>query len=152
MRSTTGPEYHENELMGLLEHEAAMRGREDRLLRLEDCGNSIGRVFGVEFTDVLAGCGPFESVALGYLALTSAVVIIFAANLAHPLRLLCVHALVAVVIVALCRAEANIWTNGSVWATATRGAGRGGSQTLEQRFWHFWRHWYPHLFFLFCFE
>jgi membrane-associated phospholipid phosphatase len=21
-----------------------------------------------------------------------------------------------------------------------------------KRFWHFWRHWYPHLFFLFCFE
>ena len=23
---------------------------------------------------------------------------------------------------------------------------------MAQRFWHFWRHWYPHLFFLFCFE
>jgi membrane-associated phospholipid phosphatase len=24
--------------------------------------------------------------------------------------------------------------------------------SLARRFWHFWRHWYPHLFFLFCFE
>ncbi len=24
--------------------------------------------------------------------------------------------------------------------------------TAAQKFWHFWRHWYPHLFFLFCFE
>jgi len=24
--------------------------------------------------------------------------------------------------------------------------------TPAQKFWHFWRHWYPHLFFLFCFE
>jgi membrane-associated phospholipid phosphatase len=23
---------------------------------------------------------------------------------------------------------------------------------FTQKFWHFWRHWYPHLFFLFCFE
>ena len=23
---------------------------------------------------------------------------------------------------------------------------------MAQKFWHFWRHWYPHLFFLFCFE
>ena len=25
-------------------------------------------------------------------------------------------------------------------------------KTFTQKFWHFWRHWYPHLFFLFCFE
>src|SRR3989442_7860427 len=24
--------------------------------------------------------------------------------------------------------------------------------TRSTKFWHFWRHWYPHLFFLFCFE
>jgi membrane-associated phospholipid phosphatase len=29
---------------------------------------------------------------------------------------------------------------------------KNGCPTLTQRFWHFWRHWYPHLFFLFCFE
>jgi membrane-associated phospholipid phosphatase len=107
-----------------------------------------------------AAYGPFEWVAMGYLAISSALIVIFAGNLAHPLRLLCVQVLVALVILALCRAEANVWgpTTGGVTRTArihraqTARCGGGGCATFTQRFWHFWRHWYPHLFFLFCFE
>jgi membrane-associated phospholipid phosphatase len=105
-------------------------------------------------------------VALGYLAISSALIVIFSGNLAHPLRLLCVQGLVALVILALCRAEANVWSPISRSATTrverrdpsqTLGASRNGDATFShatftQRFWHFWRHWYPHLFFLFCFE
>jgi membrane-associated phospholipid phosphatase len=70
--------------------------------------------------------------------------------LAHPLRLLSVQALVGCGIVALCRAEANVWTGTA--KSPMQGFGAIGGCTLTQRFWHFWRHWYPHLFFLFCFE
>jgi membrane-associated phospholipid phosphatase len=99
-----------------------------------------------------AECGAFEWVALGYLAVTSGLILIFAENLAHPLRLLTVQALVTSLIVALCRAEANTWSDAPISGherLQLRGDGYG---TLTQRFWHFWRHWYPHLFFLFCFE
>jgi membrane-associated phospholipid phosphatase len=87
-----------------------------------------------------AACGAFEWIALGYLAASSALIAAFAANLAHPLRLIGVQTLVALVILILCRVH-----------------GRGAPEknicpTAAQRFWHFWRHWYPHLFFLFCFE
>src|SRR5216683_1658387 len=46
-----------------------------------------------------------------------------------------------VLILVLCRVEAR---------GAERAEQQGG--TLSVKFWHFWRHWYPHLFFLFCFE
>ena len=101
-----------------------------------------------------AAYGPFEWVALGYLAISSALILIFAGNLAHPLRLLSVQGLVALLILALCRAEANVWsaTSVSVERTARNGCPTLAYATFTQRFWHFWRHWYPHLFFLFCFE
>lgn len=104
--------------------------------------------------------GMFEWVALGYLAISSVLIAAFAANLGHPLRLLSVQALVAVTIIALCRTEANVWDP----ISASLGAGdarttasavlreRDGCPSWTQRFWHFCRHWYPHLFFLFCFE
>jgi membrane-associated phospholipid phosphatase len=54
--------------------------------------------------------------------------------------LLGLQAFVACVILALCRAQANPPTNTS------------SSSAIAGKVWHFWRHWYPHLFFLFCFE
>lgn len=86
-------------------------------------------------------CGAFEWVALGYLAGSSALITLFAENLAHPLKLIGVQALVAAIILSLCTAEKQF---------GERAEWRGA--TLSTRFWHFWRHWYPHLFFLFCFE
>jgi membrane-associated phospholipid phosphatase len=99
-----------------------------------------------------AACGPFEWVALSYLAVSSALILIFAENLAHPLRLLIVQALLASLIIALCRAEANTWSDSSISPGERAEGHEEGYITLTQRFWHFWRHWYPHLFFLFCFE
>src|SRR5260370_24300276 len=100
-----------------------------------------------------AAYGPFEWVELGYLAVSSVLIVIFAGNLAHPLRLLSVQALVALLIVALCRAEANVW---SPIATSPIASGERtatiGCPALAQRFWHFWRHWYPDRFFVFCFS
>jgi membrane-associated phospholipid phosphatase len=86
-------------------------------------------------------CGVFEWIALGYLALSSVLIALFAENLAHPAKLIGLQAFVAAVILLLCRVEAN---------AAAKTTWRG--ETFSSKFWHFWRHWYPHLFFLFCFE
>lgn len=95
-----------------------------------------------EIAAAWAACGAFEWIALGYLALSSMLITLFAENLTNPGRLLATQASVGVLILTLCAWEAR----GRVhWGT-----GKNGSVT--SRFWHFWRHWYPHLFFLFCFE
>jgi len=112
----------------------------------------IARGLRGELASAAVAYGPFEWVALGYLALSSALIVIFAGNLARPLRLLGVQALVTILIVALCRAEVNVWSPTSMSLMEGVGASRNGGRTWTQRFWHFWRHWYPHLFFLFCFE
>ncbi len=85
--------------------------------------------------------GAFEWVALGYLAVSSALIAMVAENLAHPVRLIGIQAFVAAAILLLCRAEKGIAT-GALWE----------SEAFARKWWHFWRHWYPHLFFLFCFE
>lgn len=92
-------------------------------------------------TQTWAACGAFEWLALGYLAATSALILVFAENLAHPLRLLATQGSVAAIILTLCLVQAR---------SAARAQMRGASFTSG--WWHFWRHWYPHLFFLFCFE
>lgn len=86
-------------------------------------------------------CGAFEWLALGYLGSTSLLILIFAENLTHPLRLLGTQGLVATVVLTLCGVQAR---------SAARAEVHGVSFTSA--WWHFWRHWYPHLFFLFCFE
>jgi len=88
-----------------------------------------------------AATGAYERVALGYLGISSTLIAYFAKNLQHPLRLLGVQAGAALVVMALC------W----VGACAAARQARFGS-SFSTRWWHFWRHWYPHLFFLFCFE
>ena len=129
--------------------EGEARLAEDRLAFPTRSGEGIGNIIGAAFAEVLAGCGAFEWVALGYLVISSVLIVIFSENLGHPLRLLSVQALVGCMIVALCRAEANVWRGTPKSRVEAFGIGSG---TLTQRFWHFWRHWYPHLFFLFCFE
>jgi membrane-associated phospholipid phosphatase len=94
-----------------------------------------------EFAAAWATCGAFEWVALGYLGVSSALVAMFGENVAHPGRLIGVQGIVAAMILTLCRMEAR---------AAKRAIWNGG--TFSGRWWHFWRHWYPHLFFLFCFE
>src|SRR5215470_17826043 len=85
--------------------------------------------------------GAFEWVALGYLALSSCLIALFAENLRHPFRLIALQGFVGGAILALAFVEAR---------SAERARSRGVLWTT--RFWHFWRHWYPHLFFVFCFE
>ncbi len=146
--------YQKSELGLPWQHGAKARQAEARLpeARLPfpaRSGEMVGKVVGTVLTQVLAGCGAFEWVALGYLAISSILIVICSENLGHPLRLLSVQALVGCMIVALCRAEVNVWSGTPKSRIEESGIASG---TLTQRFWHFWRHWYPHLFFLFCFE
>jgi membrane-associated phospholipid phosphatase len=105
-----------------------------------------------EMGEAWAACGAFEWVALGYLGISSFLIFLFAENLAHPARLMGMQALVALMIFAVCRAEARARER-SEWISGIRyGTDRVVCATPAEKFWHFWRHWYPHLFFLFCFE
>src|SRR6266568_9646291 len=61
-----------------------------------------------EATAAWAACGAFEWVALAYLAASSALIAVFAENLAHPVKLVGVQALVATMILALCLVEARV--------------------------------------------
>ncbi|MGB2589099.1 MAG: phosphatase PAP2 family protein [Candidatus Acidiferrum sp.] len=97
-------------------------------------------------------CGMFERVAFTYVGISSALILFFAENLAHPLRLLGTQAFVTVAILVLCRVEALVSRREESRESAHEETDRYGALTFAQRFWHFWRHWYPHLFFLFCFE
>src|SRR5258708_14122039 len=90
---------------------------------------------------VFANLGAFECVALGYLAYSSAMIFLFARDVAQPFKLIGAQAIVATLILMICTANAR----------AERLALQN-TETVATRFWHFWRHWYPHLFFLFCFE
>jgi membrane-associated phospholipid phosphatase len=88
-----------------------------------------------------AACGAFERAAFAYFAMSGVLIALFAEHLRHPLRLLGVRAIVACVVLLLCWIQARS-------AERSRAAG----ESLAGQWWHFWRHWYPHLFFLFCFE
>src|SRR5215475_12280705 len=87
-----------------------------------------------------AAGGAFEWLALGYLAATSCLFLTFSANLAHPYRLVATQGFVAAVILSL------------VVKQARAAAGDPEGRRFITGWWHFWRYWYPHLFFLFCFE
>jgi membrane-associated phospholipid phosphatase len=86
-------------------------------------------------------CGAYEWCAFGYLGVSSLLIALFAENLQHPFHLLRLNAIVAVIILLLCRVEAR-----------SLARARNLDEPLSARWWHFWRHWYPHLFFLYCFE
>ena len=100
----------------------------------------IWKILRQELAAIWAACGPFECVALGYLASSSLLITIFAENLAHPVRLILIQAVAAGLILLLCRRTDILFSEGS------------HTRPFARKFWHFWRHWYPHLFFLFCFE
>lgn len=94
-----------------------------------------------ELTSISSALGAFEWVALSYLTFSSFLILSFARNLAHPWKLIGAQAIVATLIFMLCTAS-----------TQAEAQARQEGETLATNFWHFWRHWYPHLFFLFCFE
>jgi membrane-associated phospholipid phosphatase len=112
---------------------------------------NLGGLARRELAAAWAACGMFEFVALGYLGVSSVLILFFAENLAHPARLIGMQVLVAAVILVLCRAEARV--SGREWFSEGAGeTGKSVCSTVTQKFFHFWRHWYPHLYFLFCFE
>jgi membrane-associated phospholipid phosphatase len=113
---------------------------------------SLGALLGCELAAAWAACGMFEFVALGYLGVSSALIVLFAENLAHPARLIGMQVLVAAVILVLCITEARVSERALLDDVEGRETDRNVCPTFTQRFWHFWRHWYPHLYFLFCFE
>jgi membrane-associated phospholipid phosphatase len=88
-----------------------------------------------------AACGAFERGAFAYFGVSSVLIALFAEHLRHPLRLLGVRAIVVCVVLLLCWMQAR---------SAERSRAEG--ESFSGLWWHFWRHWYPHLFFLFCFE
>ena len=114
--------------------------------------HSISSLLRQELAAAWAACGMFECVALAYLGISSALVLFFAENVAHPLRLIGMQILVASVILVLCRVEASVAGRKEFGEDAETLTDKNVRPTFTQRFWHFWRHWYPHLFFLFCFE
>jgi len=83
-------------------------------------------------------CGAFEWLAFSYFALSSVPIILFAEHLQHPWRMLAWRAAVVCVVLLLCRIQAR-------WAEISRTRG----PSFISGWWHFWRHWYPHLFFLY---
>lgn len=105
----------------------------DELTRVESGRAELARVW--------TSLGAFEWVALGYLLLSSVMIFAFAKNLArtnvHPWKLIGAQAIVATFIFLLCGVAARAELTGMQFST---------------EFWRFWRCWYPHLFFLFCFE
>jgi membrane-associated phospholipid phosphatase len=103
--------------------------------------HGIAALIARQATAAWAACGAFEWVALAYLAISSALITVFAENLAHPVKLIGVQAMVAAIILILCLREARVAKRAEL-----------ESVRFRVKFWHFWRHWYPHLFFLFCFE
>jgi len=115
-------------------------------------GLGIGALLAREFAAMWAACGLFEWVAFGYFGISTVLIAMFAENLTHPVRLIGLQAFVALLILALCRLE-TVSSHGYDWETAFSSKGTThAAPTITQKFWHFWRHWYPHLFFLFCFE
>jgi len=108
---------------------------------LEHQRHGITALVFLELEAAWKACGAFEWIALGYLALSTSLILTFAENLSRPLRLVGLQLFVTVAILSLCRIAAKV---------LERAEGR--RKSFSWTFWHFWRHWYPHLFFLFCFE
>src|SRR5882762_8629521 len=48
-------------------------------------GEGVGNIIGAGFAEVLAGCGAFEWVALGYLVVSSVLIVIFSVFLVNRL-------------------------------------------------------------------
>ena len=132
--------------------EAGIARSDERAATFEAENQGIAAWIIREAASTWAACGAFEWVALAYLAASSALIAVFAENLGHPVKLIGVQGLVAAMILVLCRVEARSVGREGWNSEELRGTDRNVCRTATQKFWHFWRHWYPHLFFLFCFE
>jgi membrane-associated phospholipid phosphatase len=141
-----------NEAVLVLHSGVDVQGRAEHAANYEVRERGFRALVAREARAVRVACGAFEWIALGYLSLSCVLIAAFAENLAHPVKLIGVQVFVAEVILVLCRVEARPAEQG-VWDhKARRGTDGNVCPTVAQKFWHFCRHWYPHLFFLFCFE
>jgi hypothetical protein len=75
-----------------------IRQRGDGAGAMELEGSGFGDLVRKEWGAVWAACGMFEFVALAYLGVSSALILLFAENSANPARLLVMQAVVAAVI------------------------------------------------------
>jgi membrane-associated phospholipid phosphatase len=119
----------------------AYQGEADFLRATREMNEQAPGLLRREAAAAWAACGAFERAAFAYFGASSVLIALFAEHLRHPLRLLGVRAMVVCVVLLLCLVEAR---------SAEQSRVQG--ESLAGRWWHFWRHWYPHLFFLFCFE
>jgi len=133
--------YRRNEAALAWDAEAGAARADERAASFETDKQGIAAWITREAATAWATCGAFEWVAMAYLAASSTLIAVFAENLAHPVKLFGTQSLAAAMILALCLVEARVAKHANF---------RSG--TFLAKFWHFWRHWYPHLFFLFCFE
>lgn len=85
-------------------------------------------------------CGAFEWIALGYLSLLNLLISLMAHRLPQAPLYIALHVSIGSAIVALCLAAQRAATN-------SRGARKSWAGALRYA-----RHWYPQIFFLFCFE
>ena len=122
------------------------------ILRFETRGERIAALAKRVFTAAWTACGAFEWVALGYLGVSSAMIACFSENLAHPVKLIGLRAFVSAVILVLCKLEVQCASRIEQKKEGYERTAKIGCPTFAQKWWHFWRYWYPHLFFLFCFE
>ena len=152
MNSARRQSYKENELAMPWDGPAAAEELRVRLPVWDLRRSKIARALQGEFAATWVACGAFEWVALGYLGVSSALIASFAENVAHPVMLIGLQVFVAAVILVLCRVEVDLASQVEQRQERWEQAAKNGSPTFAQRWWHFWRHWYPHLFFLFCFE
>ena len=87
--------------------DGALQGSES-VAAIEKKTQNFGALARRELAAAWAACGMFEFVALGYLGVSSALIVFFAENLAHPVRLIGMQVLVAAVILVLCITEARV--------------------------------------------
>src|SRR5271170_220007 len=150
MRNVESNEYKGREY-AIAWRDAAL-GNGESAAAVELATQTLGGLVAGELAEAWAACGVFEFIALGYLGFSSALIMVFAENLLHPVRLIGMQALVATVILVLCRTEAYVSDRAPNIAEEVKATDKNVCPSVVQKFWHFWRHWYPHLYFLFCFE
>src|SRR5580692_2527319 len=90
--------------------DGALQSGEDvaHVASIERKTRSLGALARRKLTAAWAACGMFEHIALGYMGVSSALILFFAENLSHPVRLIGIQAFAATVILVLCRTEARI--------------------------------------------
>src|SRR5580658_6642628 len=138
MRNAQRDEYKGREY-ALAWRDGALQGSES-VAAIEKKTQNFGALARRELAAAWAACGMFEFVALGYLGVSSALIVFFAENLAHPARLIGMQVLVAAVILVLCITEARVSERALLDDVEGRETDRNVCPTFTQRFWHFWRH------------